>query len=279
MHVVVGIAVVLGLAHAAIAQPVTRPSRCEVTIVDAPGAHAPEVVREVIEEWVRAEPRCTTTLEVRVVPTDGGLYLLARDGSGRLQERLVPDAQSAGALVASWVADDSIEPPAPPPVAVNVNVDVQIDATPRDDAQVAVRATPIPHRAGWFVSGGPIFAGVAVGGEVAIGGYLEPHLKLAITGMAVSILPAGGDGAFAAGLKLTRVGNASRWRFDYGVQVSIISVRPNEISGWTSGGHVGLGWDLSRHVGLGVQLAAALAKVDGEYVPAGWASLMVERSL
>ncbi len=102
------------LATPAVAQPVTAPSSCEVTI-----SRAPDDVRQAIEKWVRAEPRCATTLDVRVIPTDGGLYLFARDGAGRIRERIVPDAQSAGVLVASWAADDGIPPPSttPPPVA------------------------------------------------------------------------------------------------------------------------------------------------------------------
>jgi hypothetical protein len=98
------------VAPAAGAQPVTSPSRCEVTF-----ARAPDDVRAVIETWVRAESRCSTTLEVRVVPTEGGLYLMARDGQGRVRERVVPDAQSAGVLVASWVADDAPAPSGTPP--------------------------------------------------------------------------------------------------------------------------------------------------------------------
>lgn len=107
------------IASPAVAQPVTQPSACEVTI-----SRAPDEVRDAIEAWVGAEPRCTTTLDVRAVPTDGGYYLFARDGAGRVRERVVPDAQSAGVLVASWVADDLIErhdpdpePAAPPPFA------------------------------------------------------------------------------------------------------------------------------------------------------------------
>jgi hypothetical protein len=92
----------------AAAQPAARP-QCAVTIL-----RAPDDVRTVVESWVQAEPNCNTKLEVRIVATEGGLYLLARDDSGRLRERVVPDAQSAGVLVASWVAADSSA--APPPV-------------------------------------------------------------------------------------------------------------------------------------------------------------------
>jgi len=70
-------------------------------------ARAPDEVRAVIETWIRAEPRCATALEVRVVATDGGYYLHARDVTGRVHERIVPDAQAAGVLVASWAAADA----------------------------------------------------------------------------------------------------------------------------------------------------------------------------
>ncbi len=76
--------------------------RCEVTFV-----RVPDDVRLVIESWLKAEPRCTGTIELRVVPTDAGtFYLVAQRPDGRIHEREVPDAQSAGVLVASWVADD-----------------------------------------------------------------------------------------------------------------------------------------------------------------------------
>ncbi len=99
------------------AQPVTRPElraeMCGVTFV-----RAPDDVRFVIEQWLRAEPRCSSTIELRVLPTEGGLYLLAQRPDGRIHERFVPDAQTAGVLVASWVADDWTAPSAPPPAAM-----------------------------------------------------------------------------------------------------------------------------------------------------------------
>jgi hypothetical protein len=96
------VALAADAAHAQTPLPVQP---CDVHI-----ARAPDDVRAAIEAWVRAEHRCSTTLEVRVVPTEGGYYLFARDGRGFVRERIVPDAQSAGVLVASWVADDSIAP-------------------------------------------------------------------------------------------------------------------------------------------------------------------------
>ncbi len=89
-----------------------QPAPCAVTFV-----RAPDDVRTVVEDWVRAEPVCATALELRIVPTEGGLYLLARDDSGRVRERVVPDAQAAGVLVASWVAADANAAPGAPVAA------------------------------------------------------------------------------------------------------------------------------------------------------------------
>jgi len=118
------------VAIPAVAEPVVHPP-CAVTI-----AHAPEDVRAVIEHWVSLEPRCGVALEVRIVPTDGGLYLFARDDQGRVRERLVPDAQSAGVLVASWAADDAM--PAPEPVAV---------APPEQEVAPVLAPEPLPVQA------------------------------------------------------------------------------------------------------------------------------------
>ena len=106
--------VLCGWIATAAAQPVTRPERepCAVTV-----ALAPAEVRAEIEAWVRAEPRCVRELEVRVVPTDDGLYLTARDARGVVRERIVPDAQSAAVLVVSWMADDSLGSEPPPRAA------------------------------------------------------------------------------------------------------------------------------------------------------------------
>ena len=130
-HVLATATLVLAVATPAAAQPVTRPE-CGVTFV-----RAPDDVRYVIEQWVRAEPRCTVGLELRVVPTEGGYYLLARRADGRLHERLVPDAQSAGVLVASWIADDGNPQgtPAPTPIA-------EPEATPAPSYPMPVAGPP-----------------------------------------------------------------------------------------------------------------------------------------
>jgi hypothetical protein len=101
---------------AAVTAPAAEQRPCEVLVL-----RAPYDVRKAIEAWVAQEAACSTSLEVRVVPSEGGLYLLAREPNGRIHERLVPDAQSAGVLIASWMANDSVAPvlsrdlPPPPP--------------------------------------------------------------------------------------------------------------------------------------------------------------------
>lgn len=111
------IAVALVICGPASAEPVPTSDTCLVAVM-----RAPDDVRQVIEIWVHAEPRCTTLLEVRVVPTDYGLYLYARSPDGRVRERIVPDAQSAGVLVASWTADDWVEPSTVGPGTLNPRV-------------------------------------------------------------------------------------------------------------------------------------------------------------
>jgi hypothetical protein len=149
------LALCLAAAPAA-AQPGVAPpsnSTCALTI-----ARAPDDVREVIERWVHAEPRCTTALEVRVVPTEGGLYLLARDEHGRVRERVVPDAQSAGVLVASWVAADANS--APPPMEVRPPEPPQV-------AAVAPAPAATPPTAALPPAAGPIDAGPGAAPAIA----------------------------------------------------------------------------------------------------------------
>lgn len=148
-------AVVL-VAPPAFAQPAPRAEMCGVTFV-----RAPDEVRYVIEQWLRAEPRCSSSIELRVVPTDGGLYLLAQRPDGRIHERLVPDAQSAGVLVASWVADDWTAPPLPaePTPAPSAPLTVIVDPLrvgPPGTAGVVASAAPHRSHAGKWISLGMI---------------------------------------------------------------------------------------------------------------------------
>jgi hypothetical protein len=136
---------------------------CAVTIT-----RAPEEVRAAIETWVAAEPDCTTTAEVRVVATDGGYYVIAIDGAGRVHERIAPDAQSAAVLVVSWIADDSTAtapapaptPPAPAPEAAAYPGEsvTPPSAAPVVAPMVSVKA-PAKAIRGWFAAGGTLRLG------------------------------------------------------------------------------------------------------------------------
>jgi hypothetical protein len=128
----------LALALVALAAPATA-APCEVELV-----RVPDAARPVIEEWVAAETSCTTRLEVRVIETDGGLYVVATDPAGRMRERLVPDAITAAVLIASWVADASVPSapapaPVPPPIAISEPTAVSTLVTPRPTV------APRPH--------------------------------------------------------------------------------------------------------------------------------------
>lgn len=72
-------------------------------------ARAPDGVRAVIERWVAAEADCEGALEVRIVEADGGLYVIAIDEAQHTYDRTVPDAESAGALIASWAAQPATQ--------------------------------------------------------------------------------------------------------------------------------------------------------------------------
>jgi hypothetical protein len=107
---VVALAATPALAQSADRVAVSDDS-CEVSMV-----RAPDDVRDVIDDALENE-HCTTPLEVRIVHTDGGLYVFARDPHGRIRERIVPDAQAAAVLIASWASDDSIVGSTPAPWA------------------------------------------------------------------------------------------------------------------------------------------------------------------
>lgn len=89
---------VMALAAPAAADPAPD-QPCDVTI-----ARASDDVRAQIAGALIGD-RCHTPLEVRAIAVDGGIYVFARDPSGRVRERIVPDARGAGVLVAAWAAE------------------------------------------------------------------------------------------------------------------------------------------------------------------------------
>jgi hypothetical protein len=104
-----------------------QPGTCRIAVTRAPAE-----VRAEIERWIAAEPHCVRSIELRAVVGDDGIYLFARDDRGLTRERMVPDASTAGVLVASWMADDAVPAtvphtelsvPAPPAVIAPVSSD------------------------------------------------------------------------------------------------------------------------------------------------------------
>jgi len=218
----------LVVASPALAQPVTRTDTCTVSIV-----RAPDAVRTVIEAWVGAEPRCTTSLELRVVATEDGLYLLARTPDGRVHERVVPDAQTAGVLVASWAADDSIapEPAAPEPASVAHATERASEAPGMAHAVIA-KSTPVKRSTRWLTLGGMVrtsAGGRGVRGEldlVALGGW-NLGVGLSISESALDAFDAD-QMAFAQTSDIKAIGytthtsHLGRWEFRMGLGFGVL---------------------------------------------------------
>lgn len=210
MRNALALALVLAASSAA-AQPAMTRDTCAVTIV-----RAPEDVKNVVESWVKAEPKCSVRLEIRIVPTDGGLYLIARDDYGRLRERVVPDAQSAGVIVASWVAADSNaqtpydvrqpepapEPmlapsplapavaPAAPGVAPAAMPSVESVQPPGDAPVIAPTAPAVVEKPRWFSLGGLVAMSGTGGGGVR-GEWDIKQKSWATLGIAASLTGSG----------------------------------------------------------------------------------------
>jgi hypothetical protein len=97
--------IVIAASASSIRAEPTTTTPCAVTIV-----RAPDAVRATVEHWLASE-HCGTPLTVRIIPTEGQLYIYAQDDRGRVHERTVPDADSAGVLIASWTADAGLVAP------------------------------------------------------------------------------------------------------------------------------------------------------------------------
>jgi hypothetical protein len=135
------------LAAPAAAEP------CSVQMV-----RVPDDVRVQIERWVSAEPSCRVQLAVRVLPTEGGLYVIATDGAGLVRERLVPDATTAAVLIASWVADDGAArrpAPAPSPTPTPAPVERTPAPAPAPVTPVFAQDNP-PVRPAWAQAHPPV---------------------------------------------------------------------------------------------------------------------------
>jgi len=128
--------IALAVSPAAAETATSAGTACEVRFV-----RAPDDVRHVIESWLAAEPHCTSSIDLRVLPIAEGYYLLAQRPDGRIHERVVPDSQSAGVLVASWVADDWVAP-RPGAPAAPLTGSVPQYTTPSETSVIDVAPAP-----------------------------------------------------------------------------------------------------------------------------------------
>jgi hypothetical protein len=127
------------------ATPVAMPEPgppCGVRVVRAPAD-----LREQVETHLEADgSACGGVLDVWLVPSNGGVYVQARDRAGRLRERQVPDAAIAATLIASWVEIDAAAPiwapPPPAPAVVAEPAPAAPALAPPSQAGVAATAAP-----------------------------------------------------------------------------------------------------------------------------------------
>jgi hypothetical protein len=104
--------VVLALVATVACPSFAHAQPCEIHVL-----RAPDAVRAAIDDAIRAEKRCATSLVVRVVPTDKGFYLFAESTDGRTFERVVGDVRAAAAQVARWSIPDRVVPAVTPSTA------------------------------------------------------------------------------------------------------------------------------------------------------------------
>ena len=145
---------------------------CGVRVVEAPGDAG-----RAIEARLAALAACGARLDVWITGADdGGLVVVARDPGGGERTRVVPDAEVAAALLASWVEMDraSRSPAAPATVVAAVTgptgaplTDVGERVIPPDERRAPPRAMTVALTA---------FAGGTTGGMVTAGGAFDVDL-------------------------------------------------------------------------------------------------------
>jgi|GEM_PF-4549241 len=146
---------------------------CSVTITAAP-----DPVRSEIATWVAAERRCSHTLTLRIEASKAGLRVFARDERGLVRERVVPDDQSIGALIVSWIASEAPAEPAPVIAAPAALAPSPLIATPEPPPPPLPPPTPTPT----VVEARPVSAVPArdgVAASVALGDSRQEWLTLA----------------------------------------------------------------------------------------------------
>jgi hypothetical protein len=132
-------AIVVAGAVPAAADPAPALAPCGVQIRRAPSELGDGISRRLAQLGA-----CDGRLDVWIVRSEDGLYVIARDELGRVRERLVPDGEVAAALIASWVEVDAsmpltgtglpAAPASPPPTAAAL--------ASADDAPITAPARP-----------------------------------------------------------------------------------------------------------------------------------------
>ena len=212
---------------------------CSVTL-----ARVPAEIRADIDSAIALETHCSVPIEVRIVATEDGYYLLARDLHGRVRERIVPDGHSAGVLIASWAADnldgDDDQPPAAVAPALAPVPPIVLDPSTNAVTDRGVEpTTPHDRRTKWagiYVLGTSLGSGIRAeldfwrtgGWTIGAAVSLEHKVELDETGPADVY-----NGAFGSPLELTE-----RKAVAYAAHTT----------------HLGDSWHVRAEAGAGVQV-------------------------
>lgn len=296
-------------ASSASAQPITAPTACTVSIV-----RAPDDVRATVEAWVGAEPRCNTALELRIVPTEGGLYLLAIDDRGRIRERIVPDATSAGVLVSSWAADDTmyvppppVQAPAPPPPPPVQQPAPQYESLmPPGEPAPVVMPRSTKHQLSKWISAGLLLEPANDGGGLRADADLYTRqrysLGLAISSTVIEIPLASGEGELTVrDIKLMATAahtwQSGRWFLRAALGVGAVKSKASALlssyggpytfidgEGWFVTGELGgsagleLGRNWALHVGPSLSIHSQRYEEEPSYYPMSTSPQTLERN-
>jgi hypothetical protein len=239
-----GVLASLAVAPSAPAQP--APRRCDVHVL-----RAPEPVRLAVEARLAREPRCEAALAVRIIPTTDGLYLLAQTPGGHAYEMIVPDAEIAAELIATWAihrdpavapehAPSAVAPLAPPPIAPPpVEAHPALEAAPGATAEAAAGAPGPGAIAGQWLS----LSGIAGAEVFGIRGDLDLWSK------------GGWSGGVAVAYTSMRMGNVS----------SVATLDFGDLRGTITAGHTfGTGaLRIRGQIGVGVVQTELIGTVDG----------------
>lgn len=194
------------LLGAAAVSAAADPTPCGVRIERAPGDLAESIERRLV-----ALSACGGHLDVWVIRSEDGLYVIARDELGRVRERVVPDVEVAAALIASWVETDAaaplttagilpLPPPPAPPTAAMAPAPARVAQV--DDPSVPPWRAPysdvgeyvIPPDASAAPGSEPTmgltaFAGMTLGGMTTVGATIDrdilDHDGVSIAAMAI----------------------------------------------------------------------------------------------